>query len=116
MFEKSFIAGAFSHTQVSAQQESAYTQAFASITQRMAAALQAGAAANSDEMQLAVREHYDFICQFWVPNRETYKALALSYILPTEYKDHYEEVSAGLGQYIYEAVCAFADANLPPAE
>ncbi|MFM1784249.1 MAG: hypothetical protein RLZZ579_526 [Actinomycetota bacterium] len=67
---------------------------------------------DSEQMQQAVRKHYEFCLRFWKPERESYKALAMSYILPTGYKDTYEGYKLGLGKYIYEAVVYFADNNL----
>ena len=51
-----------------------------------------------------MKKHYDFILQFWTPNKEAYKSLAMTYILPSPYRDSYEEVAQGLGKYHYDAV------------
>lgn len=78
----------------------------------MATAMSQGHAPDSDEMQSAVQSHYEFILQFWTPDQATYKSLAMNYVLPTEFKEHYDGVAAGLGQYIYAGVCVYADRNL----
>jgi hypothetical protein len=36
----------------------------------------------------------------------------MNYILPTQYKDSYEEVEGGLGKYTYDAVVIWANHNL----
>jgi len=36
----------------------------------------------------------------------------MAYILPSPYRDSYEEVAKGLGKYHYDAVCIWADKNL----
>lgn len=112
MNENTFIPGSQYESNVSAEEHSQFTQIFSLITARMAQAMADGLSADSEEMQEAVRDHYTFILRFWTPNRETYKSLAMSYILPTDFKDHYDAVSPGLGQYIYQAVCIWADQNL----
>ena len=78
----------------------------------MVACLEEDLSFDSVQMQLAVKKHYEFCLQFWEPNRESYKSLALSYILPSPYRDSYEGYREGLGQYIYNAVVEFADREL----
>jgi hypothetical protein len=96
----------------SEQENRQFTVKFGAITQKMAAALGAGEAFDSEAMQQVVKEHYEFCLRFWTPNREAYKSLAMSFILPTEYRDSYESVSPGLGKYVYDAITHFADTNL----
>ena len=106
------IAGDYYNASYTAEQTRDYTAQFTAITQKMADALDAGVPAESDQMQAAVREHYEFCLQFWTPDREAFKSLALNYVLPTGYKDTYEEWRVGLGSYVYAAVCHFADTQL----
>ena len=94
------------------QENRQFTAEFGAITQKMANALHAGEAFDSEVMQQAVREHYEFCLRFWTPNREAYKSLALSFILPTGYRDTYESYAEGLGKYVYDAITHFADTNL----
>ena len=112
MHETTFTPGSYYNANYTAEQNAEFTQVFSEITERMIHALDEGLPPDSDPMQEAVRDHYQFALQFWTPNRETYKSLAMSYILPTEFNQHYESQAAGLGQYIYQAVCIFADNNL----
>jgi 1,2-phenylacetyl-CoA epoxidase catalytic subunit len=112
MRDSSFIPGDYAAASYTAEQSSQFAQAFSSITQKMICSLGDGLPPESDAMQEAVREHYEFILRFWKPDRETYKSLAMSYILPTEFNEHYAAQADGLGQYIYKAVCVFADENL----
>ncbi len=100
------------HNKYSEQENRQFTAEFGAITQKMADALNAGEAFDSDLMQQAVREHYEFCLKFWTPSREAYKSLAMSFILPTEYRDSYESVAQGLGKYVYDAITHFADINL----
>jgi hypothetical protein len=112
MHDNTFIPGSYYDSNYTAEQSSQFAQVFSTITQRMVTSLREGLAPESEEMQAAVRDHYEFVLQFWTPDRETYKSLAMNYILPTEFNHHYESEAAGLGQYLYEAVCVFADENL----
>ncbi len=89
-----------------------FTAVFGEITQGFKAAMEQGLAAEDDSVQELVRKHYEFCLQFWKPNRESYKALAMSYILPSPYQESYESVAKGLGKYHYDAIVTFADKNL----
>ena len=112
MRDGSFITGNYAEEAYTAEQRHQFAQVFSSITQRMISALGDGLTPESDAMQEAVRDHYEFVLRFWKPDRDTYKSLAMSYILPTEFKEHYESQADGLGDFIYKAVCVFADENL----
>ena len=89
-----------------------FSVAFDEITQGFKAAMEQGLAAGDDSVQELVRRHYEFCLQFWKPNRESYKALAMSYILPSPYQESYESVAKGLGKFHYDAIVTFADKNL----
>lgn len=89
-----------------------FTVAFGELTQRFASAMSSGLESSDDQVQELVKQHYAFCLQFWTPNKDAYKQLALSYILPSPYRDAYENVAEGLGKYHYEALCVWADKNL----
>lgn len=89
-----------------------FTAEFGAITSAFAAAMKEGLAPESEAVQKLVRAHFDFCLRFWKPNKESYKALAMSYILPSPYRDAYEAVETGLGQYHYDAIVEFAEKNL----
>lgn len=112
MYEDSFISGSSHGTNINVEQQQRYEQEFSKITNRMVEFMKQGLSPDSVEMQQAVDDHYNFILQFWKPDRNAYKSLALSYVAPSEYHDHYEGVAEGLSTYIYEAVCFYADNRL----
>jgi hypothetical protein len=89
-----------------------FTQAFGNITQEFAAKMLEGISASDESVQALVKQHYEFCLQFWTPTKEAYKSLAMSYILPSPYRDSYESVATGLGKYHYDAICLWADENL----
>jgi hypothetical protein len=104
-------ASQFSKTYTEAENRD-FTQRFNAITQAMAEAMLSKKSPGDPEVQAAVKQHYEFCLQFWTPSRAAYKSLALSYILPSPYRDSYEGVAAGLGQFTHDAVVIWADANL----
>lgn len=96
----------------SKEQNAQFAHVFGELTQEFVAAMNAGQTPTDDEVQALVARHYDFVAQFWTPSREAYKSLAMSYILPSPYRDFYERVQSGLGKFHYDAVVVWADANL----
>ncbi len=96
----------------SKEEEQKFTQVFGELTSEFAAKMAEGVHASDESVQELVKQHYDFILQFWTPNKEAYKSLAMMYILPSQYRDSYEDVAKGLGKYHYDAVCIWADKNL----
>lgn len=98
-----------SHTQEESQQ---FTQQFEQITGLFVTAMESQLDPADPMVQDAVAQHYAFCSKFWKPTREAYKSLAMSYILPTPYKDTYEGIATGLGQYHYQAIVLWADQNL----
>lgn len=89
-----------------------FAEQFASITTAMAAAMAEGVPVTDARVQEQVRAHYEFCLQFWTPTRAAYKSLAMSYILPSAYRDAYESVAVGLGKYHYDAIVLWADTHL----
>ncbi len=94
------------------QENQQFAQVFAEITKKMVAALESGESFDSEAMQGAVKEHHEFCLRFWTPSKEAYKSLAMSFVLPTGYRDTYEGYADGLGKYVYDAITHFADTNL----
>lgn len=106
------IAGSYYQNNYSQEENQKFTAQFEAITLALVDCLDKGLTPEDEAMQQQVRKHFEFCLQFWTPNRESYKSLALSYILPSPYRDSYEGYREGLGQYIYEAVVSFADREL----
>jgi hypothetical protein len=64
MDQFNFIAGSYHNTSHTAEETASFTEQFSSITEVMARALDAGLSHDSEEMQAAVRAHYDFCLRF----------------------------------------------------
>ncbi len=112
MNQNNFIQGAYYQNNYTQEQNNQFAQVFDQITKEMVECMEQELTFDSEQMQQVVRKHYEFCLRFWKPERESYKSLAMSYALPTGYKDTYESYKAGLGKYIYDAVTHFADKNL----
>lgn len=89
-----------------------FTIEFSEITKSFAEAMAEGVQPSEDRVQELVKKHYDFVSKFWTPTKDAYKSLAMSYILPSPYKDSYEAVSKGLGKYHYDAIVIWSEKNL----
>lgn len=89
-----------------------FTEEFGEITQSFAVKMADGISTSDESVQELVKKHYEFCLRFWKPTKDAYKSLAMSYILPSPYRDAYEDVAVGLGQYHYDAICEWADKNL----
>ena len=106
-----FHSGQYVNNHSEAQNQQ-FTAAFSQITEGFKVAMEQGLGADHESVQDLVRQHYEFCLQFWKPDRESYKSLAMSYILPSPYQESYEAVAKGLGKYHYDALVLFADQNL----
>lgn len=96
----------------SKEDQAKFKEEFMKITLDFVEAKKSGLLASDPIVQNLVKLHYEFVSKFWNPDKETYKNLAMNYILPTQYKDSYEEVEIGLGKYTYDAVVIWANENL----
>ena len=94
------------------EQNQQFSQVFGELTEEFRLAMSEGVAASDENVQALVAKHYEFVSQFWTPSREAYKSLAMTYILPSPYRDTYEGVQPGLGKYHYDAIVIWADSNL----
>ena len=110
--QNNLVVGSYYQNSYSNEENQQFTKEFSAITQKMVACLDEGLEPEHEQMQDAVREHYEFCLRFWTPDRESYKSLAMSFALPTAYNETYEAEREGLGDYIYQAATHFADTNL----
>lgn len=96
----------------SKEENQKFTVAFQELTDKFLRCMEDGLPATSEEVQLIAKEHFDFVSKFWKPNREAYKSLVTMYILPSPYRDYYENTKIGLGKYHYDALVTWAENNL----
>jgi ribonuclease BN (tRNA processing enzyme) len=83
-----------------------------SISQGIAEAMAAAEPAVGERVQSLIAEHYRWVCAFWTPNREAYIGLGQMYVADERFKTHYEQIAAGLAEFMHEAMTEYANAHL----
>jgi hypothetical protein len=106
------IQGSQFNNDYTAEQNEQFTAQFQAIMLELRESFLAGNSVDSDVVQTTIAKHYEFVLQFWKPSRDGYKSLALSYILPTPYRDSIEAVEPGLAKFNHDAIVVWANANL----
>jgi len=104
------------HAGVSDEKYNEYAAGHDHIAKNIAALMNGGHGIESTEVQHWIGKHYEFCCQFWVPNRIAYKSLALTYTLDPAFKATYEAYEIGLASFIQKAINLWADQNLNDTE
>jgi hypothetical protein len=100
------------HAGVSEVKFNEYSAGHDHIAKNIAALMTGGHGLESAEVQHWIGKHYEFVCQFWVPNRIAYKSLALTYTMDPAFKATYEAYELGLAVFIQKAINYWADQNL----
>ena len=71
-----------------------------------------GAEESNPVVQDWIGKHYEFVKQFWTPNRIAYKSLAMTYVMDPAFTATYEAYQPGLAKFVQRAINIWADANL----
>ena len=100
------------HAGVSESRFNEYSAGHDHIAKNIASLMTGGHEIHSREIQHWIGKHYDFVCQFWTPNRIAYKSLALNYTIDPAFKATYEAYEVGLSTFIQKAIYIWADQNL----
>jgi hypothetical protein len=100
------------HAGVSEEKYNEYSAGHDHIAKNIAALMIGGHSIESAEIQHWIAKHYEFVCQFWTPNRIAYKSLALTYTMDPAFKATYEAYAVGLALFIQRAINIWADQNL----
>jgi DNA-binding transcriptional MerR regulator len=82
------------------------------ITRQLAALFKSEAAADSPEVQEQIDRHYNWVCNFWTPQRESYIGLGEMYVADARFTAHYNEFAVGLAPFIRDAILRYAASNL----
>jgi MerR family transcriptional regulator, thiopeptide resistance regulator len=96
----------------SAEQYDEYKRGHDLIARNLADLMIAGCEISSTHVQEWIGKHYEYVCQFWTPNRIAYKSLALTYTIDPAFKATYESFEPGLALFIQKAIYIWADYNL----
>jgi len=97
---------------VSASKHAEYSAQHDNIGRALGDLLANGAQIGDPVVQEWIGKHYEFVKQFWVPNRIAYKSLALTYVMDPAFKATYEAYQPGLAVFVQKAINIWADANL----
>jgi MerR family transcriptional regulator, thiopeptide resistance regulator len=81
--------------------------AFADICQDLVGIMTRGLSTESDEAQTVIRRHYDWLKQFWIPNRESYAGHS-HLIVDSELRKAYETHHPQLPEFTAAAIKVFA--------
>lgn len=82
------------------------------ITKRLANAIEAGETPDSHISQALIKEHYDWVCHHWVPNRETYIGLATMYQEDNEFHQFYQNYHEKMVAFLSKAMNIYANTHL----
>jgi hypothetical protein len=111
MFERTSQIQGVNATYTEAQQEQ-YKAQHEAIAKAIADQKRKGAEFDDIDVQVLIADHYAFVKQFWTPNKQAYKSLALTYVLDPAFKETYESFEPGLASYIKSAIEIWAEKNL----
>jgi DNA-binding transcriptional MerR regulator len=84
---------------------------FNAICQNLVAAMERKLAADSREVQRIIRHHFEWLKQFWTPNRESYAGHS-ELIVDSELRKAYEAYDPRLPEFASAAMKAFAETEL----
>lgn len=82
------------------------------INEEIVAAIEAGVAPDSSQGQILARKQYDWICRCWTPDRESFKALASSYVEHEGFRAFYDAYHPQAATFLAKAMKTFADKRL----
>jgi DNA-binding transcriptional MerR regulator len=82
------------------------------INRELAAAMAAGAAADSGRAQAACARHYAWVCRAWKPDRSAYIGLGEMYVNHADFHSVYDSMRPGLAEYIAAAMRVYAETAL----
>ncbi len=84
---------------------------FDEICEKMICVINTGLPPENPKAQELVRRHYEWICQFWTPNRESYLGHS-QLILDSKLRSAYTAHHPDLPEYIVEAIAHFSESEL----
>ena len=87
------------------------TAAFAGICKDLVSAMEAKLSADSREVQKIIRRHYEWLKQFWTPNRKSYAGHS-ELIVDSDLRKAYEAHHPELPEFLALAMIAFAEKEL----
>lgn len=82
------------------------------LNQQLTAALEQELEVDSAEVQALIRQHYQWINQFWTPTQESYAQLGELYNDHPDFKKYYDKYHPKLSAFLAQAMKVFAEREL----
>ncbi|MDO7908283.1 TipAS antibiotic-recognition domain-containing protein [Paenibacillus sp. JX-17] len=82
------------------------------IIRKLASLLKEGLQPQAEKVQELVREHLDWVRQFYVPTAEIYKGLGELYVEQDSFRKLYDSYCPGLAEYLRDAMKVLAEREL----
>jgi len=82
------------------------------ITKELAQLYKDESAIEGAEVQFVVSQHFDWVSQFWTPNRAAYIGLGEMYFADLRFKENYDKYADGLAEFMQDAMKIYANENL----
>jgi DNA-binding transcriptional MerR regulator len=80
--------------------------------QAMVDLIDSGATPSDPAVQDAIDAHYQGVCRYWTPNRESYTGLGELYVQDPRFRANYDKTDPRLAEFIRDAIAAYATARL----
>jgi len=87
------------------------SQEWDQICRALVESMARGHKADSGEVQLSIRRHYDWLKQFWTPNRESYAGHG-QFLVESELRNAYDKYHPRLAEFIAAGIGSFAEREL----
>lgn len=98
--------------QLSKEQQKAVFAETISLQIQAAELLRSGEATDSVAVKELIARHYQWICNFWTPNKEAYISLGEMYASDPRFAANYDKHEVGLAIFMREAMSSWACENL----
>ncbi|KTD42229.1 MerR family transcriptional regulator [Legionella parisiensis] len=82
------------------------------ITAKLAECLKKQMPVQGAEVQQLIAQHYKWVCEYWTPNKETYKGLASMYGENNEFSTFYQGYHKDMVSFLQQAMTYYADTKL----
>jgi DNA-binding transcriptional MerR regulator len=109
-----------SHIQESKRRMAGWTKADAARVQtrwatfgpRLVELIGAGATVDDARVQEVIAEHYQWVCNFWTPDRDSYPGLGLTYHDHPDFRVQFDALHPRLAAFMRDAMAVYARTNL----
>ena len=92
-------------------QEKVFAQGSENI-EKIAAAFINKFDAASSRVQALVNEHFKWVCNFWLPNKDAYIGLGKMYVEDPRFTQNYDKYAKGCAEFMAKAMQIYAQENL----